>query len=121
MIYLVALLFTMFFFRLFFNDTSTPEIYTLSLHDALPISDVAEPVVRRGRRCGRYRPGQLAASRSEDHTSELQSLRHLVCRLLLEKKKKEEKPRPVVHADKRSVTHTQVVRRKTRDVARQHN
>src|SRR6202020_3477487 len=67
----------------FFNDTATTEIYTLSLHDALPIcwrGSRACPSRRRaGRRC---RP-----TRSEEHTSELQSLRHLVCRLLLEKKK----------------------------------
>src|SRR6266487_7002059 len=68
----------------FFNDTATTEIYTLSLHDALPIliwlsirprySSGPPP---RGRR-----------TRSEEHTSELQSPVHLVCRLLLEKKKK---------------------------------
>src|SRR5258705_12481505 len=77
----------------FFNDTATTEIYTLSLHDALPISFVmaeyghagargAAPRARReGEPCRRTK-------RSEEHTSELQSLRHLVCRLLLEKKKK---------------------------------
>src|SRR3712207_7109279 len=72
----------------FFNDTATTEIYTLSLHDALPISD--------GGRAGRLRePGARAADRqgvalrSEEHTSELQSRQYLVCRLLLEKKKKE--------------------------------
>src|SRR3990170_3422725 len=74
-------LYVCFFF--FFNDTATTEIYTLSLHDALPIS--------RGLR---HRPpfggghGDLvdARGRSEEHTSELQSPDHLVCRLLLEKK-----------------------------------
>src|SRR5471030_1064339 len=69
----------------FFNDTATTEIYTLSLHDALPISLNV-----------RFHNGATAASswrprrspdRSEEHTSELQSLRQLVCRLLLEKKK----------------------------------
>src|SRR5712672_4754006 len=74
----------------FFNDTATTEIYTLSLHDALPIS-------RPGRRprtaagSGRWRrvPGcRCREGRSEEHTSELQSLAYLVCRLLLEKKKK---------------------------------
>src|SRR6476619_8538335 len=69
----------------FFNDTATTEIYTLSLHDALPISG--------GRRyLGRppASPGHLppARRRSEEHTSELQSLTNIVCRLLLEKKKK---------------------------------
>src|SRR3712207_7544854 len=95
----------------FFNDTATTEIYTLSLHDALPISrrllsggvrravalaaeqegasdglfftaaDVADPV---GRRRGAARRRRI---RSEEHTSELQSHQYLVCRLLLEKKK----------------------------------
>src|SRR5258708_20636484 len=90
----------------FFNDTATTEIYTLSLHDALPILDAARVAgvqpdaysnlgaiaYRRGdvkqalwflSRAAKRRPG-----RSEEHTSELQSPDHLVCRLLLEKKKK---------------------------------
>src|SRR5256885_3557686 len=69
----------------FFNDTATTEIYTLSLHDALPISDEAalEVGVDRPRRLRRGRPD----ARSEEHTSELQSPCNLVCRLLLEKKK----------------------------------
>src|SRR3990170_8769405 len=70
------------FFFFFFNDTATTEIYTLSLHDALPIF-----VVRLHRNRSR---AQLlhdrGCSRSEEHTSELQSPDHLVCRLLLEKK-----------------------------------
>src|SRR2546425_2355777 len=77
----------------FFNDTATTEIYTLSLHDALPIS------LREGRRGARARADQACQhlggdprraaprARSEEHTSELQSLAYLVCRLLLEKKK----------------------------------
>src|SRR6266496_6678868 len=78
------------FFFFFFNDTATTEIYTLSLHDALPIYRPHR--ARTGRRPGppdhrRVRsPG--ADDRSEEHTSELQSRRDLVCRLLLEKKKK---------------------------------
>src|SRR2546425_5432895 len=74
------------FFFFFFNDTATTEIYTLSLHDALPIyGDAAEtipgtPVV--------IDPDVACQCRSEEHTSELQSLAYLVCRLLLEKKKK---------------------------------
>src|SRR3712207_9328266 len=90
----------------FFNDTATTEIYTLSLHDALPISEglrhhrpdhlvelgpearvlrLAEPPLRV-RRVGEHdRP--LRHQRSEEHTSELQSRQYLVCRLLLEKKK----------------------------------
>src|SRR3712207_7711708 len=89
----------MYCFSFFFNDTATTEIYTLSLHDALPISplveagahlrhpsgsrNAAEPQARglRGSRCRSER------GRSEEHTSELQSRQYLVCRLLLEKKK----------------------------------
>src|SRR5438067_3272815 len=76
----------------FFNDTQTTEIYTLSLHDALPICPGARRAgtlgvdhdgrVRRGRRHDSH-----ARARSEEHTSELQSRFDLVCRLLLEKKK----------------------------------
>src|SRR2546427_8354980 len=72
----------------FFNDTATTEIYTLSLHDALPIS----PYCRKGalpsacHRLGRAATRGLCL-RSEEHTSELQSQSNLVCRLLLEKKK----------------------------------
>src|SRR2546429_7218106 len=72
----------------FFNDTATTEIYTLSLHDALPIYLV---IAAPGRGQARHlRGSELADSgglyRSEEHTSELQSRLHLVCRLLLEKK-----------------------------------
>src|SRR5688572_30879207 len=80
--------------RFFFNDPATTEIYTLSLHDALPISvavrrraGLREHVrPRHGRWAGR-RTGHLVFPRSEEHTSELQSQSNLVCRLLLEKKK----------------------------------
>src|SRR5438034_10413495 len=68
----------------FFNDPATTEIYTLSLHDALPIWTPAAPSTAPGSSpagCGPRR------SRSEEHTSELQSHSDLVCRLLLEKKK----------------------------------
>src|SRR3712207_9179660 len=81
----------------FFNDTAPTEIYTLSLHDALPIWATADHVpsgsaTRRARsssstssaRCSRA-SGSTAAARSEEHTSELQSRQYLVCRLLLEK------------------------------------
>src|SRR3712207_7428804 len=93
----------------FFNDTATTEIYTLSLHDALPIykpgaahQQDARHKRRRGRPAaparrpqrvalrGPYRrspPGRGRPRRSEEHTSELQSRQYLVCRLLLEKKK----------------------------------
>src|SRR3712207_7445593 len=80
----------------FFNDTATTEIYTLSLHDALPISAVL-PVPDAGAGLGVVAAGAGAAAvrrrlhrrvgrRSEEHTSELQSRQYLVCRLLLEKK-----------------------------------
>src|SRR5215216_4205725 len=89
----------------FFNDTATTEIYTLSLHDALPISlerglhVVLHPVQHR----------HLAQVRSEEHTSELQSPDHLVCRLLLEKKKKTEhqalhEKQPIIKKKARSTT-----------------
>src|SRR5436309_9043779 len=69
----------------FFNDPATTEIYTLSLHDALPI--FAAPPAPGWTATSRARPSQPAATRrSEEHTSELQSRENLVCRLLLEKK-----------------------------------
>src|SRR5690349_25176183 len=96
--------FLLFFLLFFFNDTATTEIYTLSLHDALPICSA---------RTARFSPAERTAAgaheetshtrlndspgpvrrvwlRSEEHTSELQSRRDLVCRLLLEKKKKKQ-------------------------------
>src|SRR6478736_10121706 len=72
-----------FSFFFFFNDTATTEIYTLSLHDALPISSQCRRARPRSRTCR-----SCAGKRSEEHTSELQSQSNLVCRLLLEKKKK---------------------------------
>src|SRR3712207_9202886 len=93
----------------FFNDTATTEIYTLSLHDALPILHMSIRIIcgasvqkhcpvyhiisylRHCHRCYRHRPLLILksqAKRSEEHTSELQSRQYLVCRLLLEKKKK---------------------------------
>src|SRR3712207_8919260 len=102
----------------FFNDTATTEIYTLSLHDALPISKPSRCRLRRSGRTSAYRTcwpvrpassdpaaprspfppawscvsrgarGWASARRSEEHTSELQSRQYLVCRLLLEKKKR---------------------------------
>src|SRR5690349_24113600 len=106
------------FFLFFFNGTATTAIYTLSLHDALPIS-------RRMRRVDDHRQVRLvlqhrhradvervarrvlerrdaALARSEEHTSELQSRRDLVCRLLLEKKKKKKE-----HINKHVQSHTQ--------------
>src|SRR3712207_7168529 len=101
----------MFFFVFFFNDTATTEIYTLSLHDALPISR-SRPVMRAPMAIpaatgiespsmligptmtgswtpspGRLTIWMFRSRRSEEHTSELQSRQYLVCRLLLEKKK----------------------------------
>src|SRR3712207_9070573 len=88
----------------FFNDTATTEIYTLSLHDALPIFNIHASASWDGdARClcailSNRVPGRASAPaakgnhgmnpRSEEHTSELQSRQYLVCRLLLEKKKK---------------------------------
>src|SRR3712207_6952703 len=94
---------TFFFIFFFFNDTATTEIYTLSLHDALPIfleaarwtpPGAAADALARGVFGGDlsalgFSTLTLAAyARSEEHTSELQSRQYLVCRLLLEKKKK---------------------------------
>src|SRR6266581_9447100 len=73
-----------YWYFLFFNDTATTEIYTLSLHDALPICNRRRiPQALTGDRINRVK---TARGRSEEHTSELQSPVHLVCSLLLEKK-----------------------------------
>src|SRR3712207_9124694 len=94
-------------FVFFFNDTATTEIYTLSLHDALPISSMLSPTygIYSGYELYENKPvtqgseeylhsekyelrhRDLNVERSEEHTSELQSRQYLVCRLLLEKKK----------------------------------
>src|SRR5260370_37321131 len=82
---------SLFLFFFFFNDTATTEIYTLSLHDALPISGYAMAPITLARRsswCSVNWAMRSKTSRSEEHTSELQSHLNLVCRLLLEKKKK---------------------------------
>src|SRR5436190_18271508 len=76
----------------FFNHTATTEVYTLSLHDALPIlapeaHDKLAKFIERGDAIGDDLGGDHIAARSEEHTSELQSHSDLVCRLLLEKKK----------------------------------
>src|SRR2546429_7261069 len=95
-----------FFLFFFFNDTATTEIYTLSLHDALPICcdrvpDEPGAEMQHDTSTYRIRPGDRLtlviasllylrySKRSEEHTSELQSRLHLVCRLLLEKKKED--------------------------------
>src|SRR5947209_20479350 len=81
-----------FLLSFFFNDPATTEIYTLSLHDALPI--LPAPVLPRRKPDGQLRRYEKvmrsSRARSEEHTSELQSRQYLVCRLLLEKKKKKE-------------------------------
>src|SRR2546426_9197643 len=93
------IMFTAYLIYFFFNDTATTEIYTLSLHDALPISPGPPPAhelerdprsraLRHGGDCVPHpRRASLRHRRSEEHTSELQSPCNLVCRLLLEKKK----------------------------------
>src|SRR2546425_10608102 len=106
---MIRLLCFSFFF--FFNDTATTEIYTLSLHDALPILGVLTRTMANSsppylvttlklRECLRRSaamprstssPARWPKRRSEEHTSELQSLAYLVCRLLLEKKKTKKK------------------------------
>src|SRR5688572_32952733 len=100
-----TLLFSYFFFVIFFffNDTATTEIYTLSLHDALPIWSTSTSVLPRNTTSSSMAPSRSwtpartrshrgdERPRSEEHTSELQSQSNLVCRLLLEKKKKKEK------------------------------
>src|SRR2546423_4785967 len=107
------------FLFFFFNDTATTEIYTLSLHDALPIChsyqtlnllrgtvqfDPAEPRPNSG-------PGQSERDgRSEEHTSELQSLAYLVCRLLLEKKKKSQSRHPSCHEHNLAASQSQYAR-----------
>src|SRR3712207_7453798 len=104
----------MLFYFFFFNDTATTEIYTLSLHDALPICLVdryegalppfeparVEVVERRGCDPAPIDPGSAEGRltlatfvRSEEHTSELQSRQYLVCRLLLEKKIRNSNPK----------------------------
>src|SRR5438309_8410290 len=100
----------------YYSHATTPtDIYTLSLHDALPISSWPMPTTTasscpralpprmssscRSRRNPRHARGQCAGARSEEHTSELQSQFHFVCRLLLEKKKKEIVPVSVLSVD----------------------
>src|SRR3712207_7977614 len=76
------------FIVFFFNDTATTEIYTLSLHDALPISGAVFRPWQRVQSRPRVKHVPTEQTRSEEHTSELQSRQYLVCRLLLEKKNK---------------------------------
>src|SRR5439155_17023520 len=94
-------IFSLFLF-FFFNDTATTEIYTLSLHDALPICLLPRPP-GGPRRPQDHLPG--GRSRSEEHTSELQSRGHLVCRLLLEKKKKQKINKNTNHIKHHNLTY----------------
>src|SRR5580692_13172393 len=87
-----------FYFFFFFNDTATTEIYTLSLHDALPIP----PACFLSPRSSPPQRPRTTTRRSEEHTSELQSQSNLVCRLLLEKKKK----KPTIRASFNKQKHT---------------
>src|SRR5438874_10586086 len=95
------------FLFFFFYDTAPTEIYTLSLHDALPIW--FSPFTRwisvnsATRCCARASSTSSSRTRSEEHTSELQSRRDLVCRLLLEKKKNRTNV-PRVHSDQSSIS-----------------
>src|SRR2546430_12062258 len=89
---LCVMLATLFFFFFFFNDTATTEIYTLSLHDALPILTLISMMFMITMPPTMIPIATTAGTtvRSEEHTSELQSQSNLVCRLLLEKKKKQQ-------------------------------
>src|SRR5258707_11756768 len=103
----------------FFNDTATTEIYTLSLHDALPILPGGIGRARRmrrpagsGHRVDGCRAGpQFVFGRSEEHTSELQSRQYLVCRLLLEKKNKPLRQQQREQSRARRSRQVQVVKR----------
>src|SRR5437764_10882570 len=92
----------------FFNDTATTEIYTLSLHDALPILAITTAQIA-AKHVGKPRSSPnpeavISTARSEEHTSELQSPMYLVCRLLLEKKKKHKTRLPTNRSTTRSYT-----------------
>src|SRR5206468_12174045 len=84
--FFIFFFFFLFFFFFFFNDTATTEIYTLSLHDALSIYPLDQRI--GAKLCSEQVIQFDECLRSEEHTSELQSRSDLVCRLLLEKKKK---------------------------------
>src|SRR5260370_12338848 len=105
------------FFFFFFNDTATTEIYTLSLHDALPISTrPSSTAVRIALLMSLRLKNARPPVRSEEHTSELQSHLNLVCRLLLEKKKKDKSSRRVISSrDSTPCFHHRVARTRCRD------
>src|SRR5438876_11956246 len=103
-----SLLFYAFFsyyFFFFFNDTATTEIYTLSLHDALPISLPVRSIPRESCCLAWVLAHPRTPRRSEEHTSELQSPVHLVCRLLLEKKKTKKENTPKINNNKKKLPH----------------
>src|SRR6266851_9505184 len=93
----------------FFNDTATTEIYTLSLHDALPICSPSNSVP-----AGTKIPSSPSTwqKRSEEHTSELQSHHDIVCRLLLEKKKQKKKETEKIEKEEKDKKH--IIRRKNK-------
>src|SRR2546430_7418729 len=91
------------FLFFFFNDTATTEIYTLSLHDALPILDLEMLAAIAGQSPAENQEDSRRM-RSEEHTSELQSQSNLVCRLLLEKKKNKTQNQPSLLPKKYIVT-----------------
>src|SRR5438045_5788036 len=98
--------------RFFYNDPATTEIYTLSLHDALPILpgylyDPPEQKTNLREEAKTANELGFDAERSEEHTSELQSLRHLVCRLLLEKKKTKHR-RPAAYNRAEAARHAEL-------------
>src|SRR2546425_6332896 len=107
-------------FFFFFNDTATTEIYTLSLHDALPIYTARAALIDEVALVAALDSGHLAgAARSEEHTSELQSLAYLVCRLLLEKKKNHyAPPDDVAPARPRHTPHTWTTRHRAQRASR---
>src|SRR5205809_5350602 len=101
--------FSYFFFFFFFTDTATTEIYTLSLHDALPIWTVTlllwTAIADVFFHCNETWVTNKRFIRSEEHTSELQSRLHLVCRLLLEKKKKKKKTKNQTYKKTKTYNH----------------
>src|SRR5438477_9170416 len=116
--YTVCFSFLLFFF---FNDPATTEIYTLSLHDALPILHVCRAwgssryCVRTFSPAAKARPaGEKVRTRSEEHTSELQSHVNLVCRLLLEKKKKKKYTIKKNEQQKKQNTHNENIKRNSK-------
>src|SRR5437016_8583140 len=109
--FLLSSLFSLFFsFFFFFNDTATTEIYTLSLHDALPIWANTSALPPSPPTCSMSAARIPGSTRSEEHTSELQSLTNLVCRLLLEKKKRKKKSKKKPTIRKKKNTPQQIIR-----------